>query len=63
MQNREKSAGRGFCSIEAAITSYVKKYAKTKKIKDLVETFEEFHIGTGNLLQIKSFLQYLLRPD
>lgn len=31
----------GICSIEAAITAYVKKYAKTKKIKDLVETFEE----------------------
>lgn len=31
----------GICSIEAAITAYVKKYAKTKKIKDLVETFEK----------------------
>jgi len=31
----------GICSIEAAITAYVKKYAKTKQIKDLVETFEE----------------------
>lgn len=31
----------GIYSIEAAITAYVKKYAKTKKIKDLVETFEE----------------------
>lgn len=30
----------GICSIEAAITAYVKKYAKTKKIKDLVETFQ-----------------------
>lgn len=31
----------GICSIEAAITAYVKKYAKTKKIKDLVESFQE----------------------
>ena len=31
----------GICSIEAAITAYVKKYAKTKKVKDLVETFNE----------------------
>ena len=30
----------GICSIEAAITAYVKKYAATRKIKDLVETFE-----------------------
>lgn len=31
----------GIYSIEAAIKAYVKKYAKTKKIKDLVETFQE----------------------
>lgn len=31
----------GIYSIEAAIKAYVKKYAKTKKVKDLVETFEE----------------------
>lgn len=31
----------GICSIEAAITAYVKKYAKTKKVKDLVESFHE----------------------
>ena len=31
----------GIYSIEAAITAYVKKYAKTKKVKDLVETFQE----------------------
>lgn len=31
----------GICSLEAAITAYVKKYANTKKIKDLVETFYE----------------------
>lgn len=31
----------GIYSVEAAITAYVKKYAKTKKIKDLVESFQE----------------------
>lgn len=31
----------GIYSIEAAITAYVKKYARTKKVKDLVESFEE----------------------
>lgn len=31
----------GIYSIESAITAYVKKYARTKKIKDLVETFQE----------------------
>lgn len=31
----------GIYSLEAAITAYVKKYAKTKKIKDLVESFQE----------------------
>ena len=31
----------GICSLEAAITAYVKKYAKTKKVKDLVESFQE----------------------
>lgn len=31
----------GIYSIEAAITAYVDKYAKTKKIKDLVESFQE----------------------
>jgi len=30
----------GIYSIESAIKAYVKKYAKTKKIKDLVETFQ-----------------------
>lgn len=30
----------GIYSIEAAITAYVKKYAKTKKVKDLVESFQ-----------------------
>ena len=31
----------GIYSIEAAITAYVTKYAKTKKVKDLVEMFQE----------------------
>lgn len=31
----------GIYSIEAAITAYVKKYARTKKVKDLVESFME----------------------
>lgn len=31
----------GIYSIEAAIKAYVTKYAKTKKVKDLVETFQE----------------------
>lgn len=31
----------GIRSIEEAITAYVKKYARTKKIKDLVESFRE----------------------
>lgn len=31
----------GIYSIEEAITAYVKKYARTKKVKDLVESFEE----------------------
>ena len=31
----------GIYSIEAAITAYVKKYARTKKIKDLVDSFQE----------------------
>lgn len=31
----------GIYSIESAIMAYVKKYAKTKKVKDLVETFQE----------------------
>lgn len=31
----------GIYSIEAAITAYVEKYAKTKKVKELVETFQE----------------------
>lgn len=31
----------GIYSIEAAITAYVKKYARTKKVKDLVESFIE----------------------
>ena len=30
----------GICSIEAAIHAYVKKYARTKKVKDVIETFQ-----------------------
>lgn len=43
----------GIYSIEAAITAYVKKYAKTKKIKDLVETFEEVLISNKVLANAK----------
>lgn len=39
----------GIYSIEAAITAYVKKYAKTKKIKDLVESFQEV-LQSGQVL-------------
>ncbi len=39
----------GICSVEAAISAYVKKYAKTKKIKDLVETFNEV-LNTNRIL-------------
>lgn len=44
----------GICSIEAAITAYVKKYAKTKKIKDLVETFQEVLESTQVLAKAKT---------
>ncbi|WP_294160547.1 dynamin family protein [uncultured Selenomonas sp.] len=30
----------GICSIESAIRAYVKKYARTKKVKDVIETFQ-----------------------
>ena len=39
----------GIYSIEAAITAYVKKYAKTKKVKDLVESFQEV-LESSNVL-------------
>lgn len=44
----------GICSIEAAITAYVKKYAKTKKIKDLVETFQEVLESSQVLVKAKT---------
>lgn len=44
----------GIYSIEAAITAYVKKYAKTKKIKDLVESFQEVLESTQVLARAKT---------
>lgn len=44
----------GICSIEAAITAYVKKYAKTKKVKDLVESFQETLESTQILTKAKT---------
>lgn len=44
----------GISSIEAAITAYVKKYAKTKKIKDLVESFREVIESTQILVRAKT---------
>ena len=44
----------GIYSIEAAITAYVKKYAKTKKIKDLVETFQEVLESSEILVKAKT---------
>lgn len=44
----------GICSIEAAITAYVTKYAKTKKIKDLVETFQEVLESSQVLVKAKT---------
>ena len=44
----------GICSIEAAIIAYVKKYAKTKKIKDLVETFQEVLFSNEVLAKAKT---------
>lgn len=43
----------GICSIEAAITAYVKKYAKTKKVKDLVESFSETLESSRVLMSVK----------
>ena len=43
----------GLYSIEAAITAYVKKYAQTKKIKDLVESFNEVLDSSKVLLTAK----------
>lgn len=44
----------GVPSIEAAITAYVKKYAKTKKVKDLVESFEEVLVSNQVLARAKT---------
>ena len=44
----------GICSVEAAITAYVTKYAKTKKIKDLVETFQEVLESSQVLVKAKT---------
>lgn len=44
----------GICSIEAAITAYVKKYAKTKKVKDLVESFREVLASNEVLAKAKA---------
>lgn len=43
----------GICSIESAITAYVKKYAKTKKVKDLVESFQEVLESSQVLVKAK----------
>lgn len=44
----------GIYSIQAAITAYVKKYVKTKKIKDLVESFQEVLASTEVLVKAKT---------
>lgn len=44
----------GIYSLEAAITAYVKKYAKTKKIKDLVEAFQEVLESNEILVKAKT---------
>lgn len=46
----------GICSVEAAITAYVTKYAKTKKIKDLVETFQEVLESSQVLARAKTMV-------
>lgn len=51
--NEQALIHSGICSLEAAITAYVKKYAKTKKIKDLVESFEEILDSTQILVKAK----------
>lgn len=44
----------GLYSIEAAITAYVKKYAQTKKVKDLVESFHEVLESSQVLVRAKT---------
>ena len=46
----------GLYSIEAAITAYVKKYAQTKKIKDLVESFYEVLESSQVLVKAKTMV-------
>lgn len=46
----------GIYSIEAAIKAYVKKYAKTKKVKDLVESFQEVLESTQILAKAKTLV-------
>lgn len=57
-QNRDTKAQAlihcGIYSIESAITAYVKKYAKTKKVKDLVESFQEVLESTQVLTKAKT---------
>lgn len=47
--NEQVMIHSGIYSIEAAITAYVKKYARTKKIKELVESFEQI-LESGQVL-------------
>lgn len=47
--NEQVMIHSGIYSIEAAITAYVKKYARTKKIKELVESFEQV-LESGQVL-------------
>lgn len=44
----------GIYSIESAITAYVKKYARTKKVKDLVESFQEVLESNQILVKAKT---------
>ena len=44
----------GIVSIEAAITAYVKKYAKTRKVRDLVETFQSTLNASEVFARLKS---------
>lgn len=52
--NEQALIHSGIYSIEAAITAYVKKYAKTKKIKDLVESFQEVLESSEVLVKAKT---------
>lgn len=52
--NEQALIHSGICSIQSAITAYVKKYAKTKKIKDLVESFQEVLESSQILVKAKT---------